>query len=107
MDVYRFIENIAQEIKVPEKGIWSQTLQREGAAKVIIFGFAAGEELSEHTASVPAILHFVEGEAEVTLGSDRFSARAGSWAFMPAKLPHSIQAKSEVRMILYLLPGTV
>jgi len=30
---------------------------------VVVFGFAQGEELSEHTASMPAVLHFLQGEA--------------------------------------------
>ena len=106
METYRFIENIMDEITVPEKGIWSQTLQRDGDTKVVIFGFAAGEELSEHTASVPAILHFIDGKADVTLGSDRFTAKAGTWAYMPPKLPHSIRAETDLRLVLYLLPAS-
>ncbi len=37
--------------------------------KVILVGFAQAEELSEHTASMPAVLHFLQGEATV-LGQD-------------------------------------
>jgi quercetin dioxygenase-like cupin family protein len=43
--------------------------------KVVVFGFAAGQELSEHTSSSPAIMHFIQGEAQVTLGTDRIDAR--------------------------------
>ena len=69
----------------------------------MIFGFGQGEELSEHTASMPAILQFIQGEATVTLGDDKHEAKAGTWVHMPTGLRHSIQAKSPVVMLLLLL----
>lgn len=82
--------------------IVSRTLHHDAHSKVVLFGFAAGQELSEHTATVPAVMHFLSGEAEVSLGTDRVSAKAGSWIRMPAKLPHAIVAKSPVTMLLTL-----
>ena len=55
---------------VPKKGTLSRTLYSDDRVKAIWFGFAAGEELSEHTASMPAILHFLQGEARLTLGDE-------------------------------------
>ena len=42
--------------------------------KAVIFGFAAGEALSEHTASTAAVMHFLAGQADVVLGD--FDVRA-------------------------------
>jgi quercetin dioxygenase-like cupin family protein len=66
---------------------------------------AQGEELSEHTASIPAVLHFLRGEATVTLGDDRHEATAGTWVHIPAGLRPSIQAKTPVVMPLLLVKG--
>jgi quercetin dioxygenase-like cupin family protein len=71
--------------------------------KGTIFGFAAGEELTEHTASRPAILHFLSGEAELTLGDRKLVAQPGTWAYMPARLPHSIVAIRPTAMLLLML----
>jgi quercetin dioxygenase-like cupin family protein len=38
-------------------------LYNDDRLKAVAFGFAQGEELSEHTASMPAILHFLLREA--------------------------------------------
>jgi quercetin dioxygenase-like cupin family protein len=95
------IETILPEIS-PETIISRKVFSSEGA-KVTLFGFAPGEELTEHTASAPAVLHFLAGEAALTLGDDEKTAVAGSWAYMPAHLPHSILAKTAVTMLLYLL----
>ena len=70
---------------------------------IALFGFAAGQELSEHTASTPAIMHFLRGEAHVTLGHEDTSAKAGTWIHMTAQLPHSIRANTPMVMLLLLL----
>jgi quercetin dioxygenase-like cupin family protein len=100
---YSLISDLAQEVQPPDKGILSRTLFNDDRLKAVLFGFAQGEELSEHTASMPAVLHFLQGEATVTLGDDRHEAKPGTWVHMPAGLKHSIQAKTPVVMVLMLL----
>ena len=71
--------------------------------KAVIFGFGQGDELSEHTASMPAILHFLHGEATLTLGDDTVEAQPGTWIHMEPNLKHSVQTKTPVVMLLLLL----
>ncbi len=71
--------------------------------KVVLFGFAPGQALSEHTASQPATLTFLQGQAALTLGEETMDAQPGTWVYMPAHLPHSVLAKSPVVMLLLLL----
>jgi quercetin dioxygenase-like cupin family protein len=89
--------------QIADDSIISRTFLDEENVKGILFGFAAGQELSEHTASRPAILHFLSGEADLTLGSERSEAKAGTWVHMPANLPHSILAKTPVVMVLLMV----
>jgi quercetin dioxygenase-like cupin family protein len=103
MNEYTRFLDLAKEVEPPAKGILSRTLYNDEKVKVVLFGFAQGEELSEHTASMPAILHFLGGELKLTLGDDVLEAVAGTWVHMPAGLRHSIQAKSPVVMLLLLL----
>ncbi|MFO0840811.1 MAG: cupin domain-containing protein [Gemmataceae bacterium] len=100
---YTHFGDLAKEVQPPGKGILSRTLHNDDRLKVVLFGFAQGEELSEHTASMPAVLHFLQGEATVTLGDDRHEARPGTWVHMPTGLRHGIQAKTAVAMLLLLL----
>ncbi|GMV96866.1 MAG: cupin domain-containing protein [Phycisphaerae bacterium] len=101
-DAYTFIPDLTADQQIPAKGVLSQTLYQGDDAKVVLFGFAAGEELSEHTASMPAMLHFLRGEARLTLGGDAIEARAGAWVHMPAHLKHSITARTPAAMLLIL-----
>jgi quercetin dioxygenase-like cupin family protein len=75
---YTHFSDLAQEVQPPDKGILNRTLFGDDRMKVVLFGFAKGEELSEHTASMPAVLHFLQGEATVTLGDDRLEAKPGT-----------------------------
>ena len=97
------VSDLAKEVQPPEKGIMSRTLFNDEKVKAVIFGFGQGEELSEHTASMPAILHFLQGEAKLTLGEDTLEARPGTWVHMPTGQRHAIQAKTQVVMLLILL----
>jgi quercetin dioxygenase-like cupin family protein len=85
------------------KGILSRTLFSDDRLKAVLFGFAQSEELSEHTASLPAVLHFLQGEAKLTLGDDTVEAKPGTWIHMAKGLRHSIQAKTPVVMLLLLV----
>ena len=68
-----------------------------------LFGFATGEELSEHTASMPAIIQIIKGEASLTIGNEAISGQPGTWIHMAAKTPHSVKAESPAVMLLTLL----
>ncbi len=103
MNAYTLVNNLALEIEPPVNGTLSRTIFQDERLKAVLFGFAAGQELSEHTASTPAIMHFLKGEADVVLGQDKVTATAGTWIHMPARLPHSILAKTPVSMLLLLL----
>lgn len=101
---YTFISSLVDQIpEIPTDSIISKTFYNGDELKGILFGFAAGQELSEHTAARPAILHFLSGEARLTLGGDEMEAQPGTWVHMPAKLPHSVFAKTPVQMVLLLV----
>ncbi len=81
---YTHIIDLAKEVEPPEDGILTRTLFNDDYVKAVIFGFGQGEELSEHTASMPAILYFIQGEATLALGDDTVEAQPRTWvSFQP------------------------
>ena len=94
---------LSQLPEIPPDSIVSRTFYQEDGFKAILFGFAPGQELSEHTAARPAVLHFLRGQARLTLGKDPHEAAPGTWVHMPPNLPHSVFAESELVMLLLLL----
>jgi quercetin dioxygenase-like cupin family protein len=102
---YVVIENVITAVEIPKDGTLSRTLHRDDRVKVVLFGFAGGQELSQHTAAVPAILEIIQGDARVTLDGEEKELSAGSWVFMEANLPHAIYARTNVVMLLTMLTG--
>jgi len=100
---YTHIVDLAKEVEPPEDGILTRTLFNDDHVKTVIFGFGQGEELSEHTASMPAILHFIQGEAKLTLGDETIETQPGTWIHMEPNLKHSVKTKTPVVMLLLLL----
>ena len=102
-DRYTFVEDLKAHAPLPENGILSRTIQNDDRSKVIQFCFAPGQELSAHTAPMPALLQFVKGEGTLKLGGDVMEVKEGSFAYMTPLLEHGIQARTEVVMLLVML----
>ena len=100
---YTYFSDLNLEAQVPPGGILSRTLH-SAQSKTVIFAFDAGQELSEHTAARPAILHILSGQGLLKLGTDEHPAKAGTWVYMPAGLVHAVRAESPLVMLLTLLP---
>jgi quercetin dioxygenase-like cupin family protein len=104
MNTYTYVANLSRLVPdIPPNSIISRTLYSDERVRAVLFRFAGGQELSEHTASQPAILHILEGEADLRLGDDAMAAAAGTWVHMPPNLRHSIVAKTALVMLLLLI----
>lgn len=101
---YTYLADFAAALAtIPADSIVSRTLYTDAHLKVILFGFAPGQELSEHTSARLATLHFLTGTARLTLGGDEQHAHAGTYVVMPPRLPHSVYAETEVVMLLTMV----
>jgi quercetin dioxygenase-like cupin family protein len=100
---YTLYADLAKEAPIPARGILSQTLSDEGDIEFLLFAFAAGEQLSEHTSARAAIIHILAGEGELTVGGDGYAAGPGTWLRMAPEVKHSLVARTPMQMALYLL----
>ena len=97
------IVDLREPIETPSDGIVSRAIHNDDDARVVLFSFAAGQQLSDHTAAMPVTLEIVEGEAAITLGDEEVEGRPGTWIHLPANLSHSVVARTPVTMLLTLL----
>ncbi|MDJ0959194.1 MAG: cupin domain-containing protein [Acidimicrobiia bacterium] len=97
--------NIAAEVEVPSDGTLSRVLYKDDSIRLVVFAFDTDQELTEHTASRPALIQVVSGSLSLSLGDEILTAVPGSWVRMPARLPHSVRAHEPSVMLLTLLPG--
>lgn len=98
-----YFGDLLAEVAPPSGGILSRTIFSDERAKVVLFAFDTGQELSEHTAAVEAIVQILSGEGTIVVGSDVYEARPGAWLHMPPRTPHSLTAVTPMVMLLTLL----
>ncbi|MCC7147415.1 MAG: cupin domain-containing protein [Phycisphaeraceae bacterium] len=103
--------NLCRSIELAAGGIVSKALLDTPAARLILFSFDAGQELTEHRAPVIATVHVLEGHIELTIADKTHSMVVNDWIVMPANAPHRLLAKEPSRILLTMLktptaPGT-
>ncbi len=59
---YTHIIDLAKEVEPPDDGILTRTVFNDDQVKAILFGFGAGQDFPNHTAAMPAIIHFLKGK---------------------------------------------
>lgn len=100
------IHDLRQAVALPQDGILSRAIHNDDVVRVVLFSFAAGQQLSDHTAAMPVTLEVVDGEADIGLGGETVDARPGTWMYLPANTPHSVTARTPLTLLLTLLkPG--
>ncbi len=104
-DRFTFVPDLAAETSVPARGILSQTLADRDGVQTILFALAAAEQLSEHTAARPAIIHVLQGTGTLEVDGSVHEVGPGAWLAMAARTPHALTAASPIVFALYLLPA--
>ena len=97
------IHDLRARVETPGDGIVSRAIHSDEDARVVLFSFAAGQQLSDHTAPLPVLLEIIEGTATITLDGETVQARPGTWIHMPADTPHSVVATTALTMLLVVL----
>jgi quercetin dioxygenase-like cupin family protein len=92
--------DLADETKFASNGIVSRTLFNTPHARVILFGFAEGQESSEHTSTQHALIQILSGKGEFCLDGKWHTLKAGTLLHMPPNLRHAVQAKQPFSMLL-------
>jgi quercetin dioxygenase-like cupin family protein len=101
-DVAKVI-TLAEELPVPSDGITSRTIFKTPFARVILFRFSKGEELSEHTSASRVLVQILSGTCEFTVGTERKTLVAGDIVYMPPNESHSVKAVESFSMLITLL----
>jgi quercetin dioxygenase-like cupin family protein len=96
------IISLAAETKYAANGIVSRTILRTPNSRVVLFGFAEGQELTEHTSTQHAVIQILSGECELSLAGKPHAVKAGDLIYMPPDLPHAVKATRQFSMLLTL-----
>lgn len=86
-----------------EGSVVSRTIIDKKTGTVTLFAFDEGQGLSEHTAPFDALVHLIDGEAEITISGKPLRIKKGEMLIMPANDPHALKAVKKFKMILIMI----
>ncbi len=98
-----FLADLAAEVEIPANGTLSRVVYKDEHVRLVVFAFDTGQELTDHTAGVPAIVQVVSGRLEISLNSEVAEIGPTSWVHMEAGLTHAVKALEPSVMVLTLL----
>lgn len=95
--------SLVELVAYQEGSVVSRQITKAEAGNVTLFAFDAGQELSEHTAPYDALVHVLEGEAEIRISGELHLLGAGEAIIMPANQPHALRAPQKFKMLLTMI----
>jgi quercetin dioxygenase-like cupin family protein len=95
--------NLKEYISYADDAVVSKTLIDKGIGNITLFSFDKDQGLSEHTSPFDAVVHILDGEAEITIGGEKRNVKTGEMIIMPANIPHALYAQEKYKMLLTML----
>jgi quercetin dioxygenase-like cupin family protein len=97
--------NLSQNVSYAIGSVVSKTLMKKNVGNLTLFSFDKGQGLTEHTSPFDAVVHVIDGTAEIVIGGKPELVSAGEMIIMPAGVPHSLNAVERFKMLLIMIRG--
>jgi quercetin dioxygenase-like cupin family protein len=95
--------DLASAVDIQTGAVVSRVVFRDQRTEVTVFGFDAGEGLSEHQTSRAATVQVTKGRLEFIADGEKLEAEPGFWLHMEPGTPHSLTAREPTVMLLTLV----
>ncbi|SPF36393.1 Cupin [Candidatus Desulfosporosinus infrequens] len=92
-------------ISYQEGQVVSMTIAQIPTVNITLFSLEEGEGISTHITAGDAMVQVIDGEAEITIGEQVLTVKAGETLIMPANIPHGLEAKQRFKMLLTVVKG--
>lgn len=95
--------DLASLVEYQKGQVVSRTLAQGRPLSITLFAFDEGEGISSHSSSGDAFVYLLDGEAEITVGGEKFTLKKGETIVMPAGIPHALNAVKQFKMLLIVV----
>jgi len=102
-DLVAKVNRLKDLVAYQEGAVVSRTLIDKPVGTVTLFSFDEGQGLSEHTAPYDAMVHILDGEAEVAIEGKPLRLSEGEMTIMPANKTHALKALTRFKMLLTMI----
>lgn len=97
------IADAAAAVAIQPGAVVSKVIHRDEKLNVTVFGFDAGEGLTEHQTSQAAVVQVLAGRLLFTADGEEFDAGPGFWLHMTPGTSHWLVAREPTVMLLTLI----
>ena len=94
---------VKDNVEYSDGSVVSKIILNKDTGTVTLFAFDQGQKLSEHTTPFDALVHVVDGEAELIIGGEQVIVAEGQFTIMPADIPHAVNANKRFKMLLTMI----
>lgn len=99
------VSGLAEQLPVTEAATTSRSLVDNEHVRVVAFTFDTGEQLTEHTASMPVVVQLVSGSMRFEVAGESHQLAPGDCVYLAAREPHSLEALEPSLMSLVMVRG--
>lgn len=97
--------SLENSVEYSQGGVISKQITKSPAGNVTLFSFDEGQGLTEHTSPFDAMVHVLDGEADIIIDGKSNIVKKGECIIMPAGIPHALHAVKPYKMLLTMIKG--
>ncbi|ETT49600.1 MULTISPECIES: cupin domain-containing protein [Paenibacillus] len=90
-------------ITIEEQQVSSLTLVQRPNLAMTLLSLDKGSSIGGHSSPGDAMVNILSGQAEITIGEDKYTVHAGETLVMPANIPHALHATEAFQMLLVVV----
>lgn len=95
--------DLKQIITIEEQQVSSLTLVQRPSLAMTLLSLDKGTSIGGHSSPGDALVNILSGQAEITIGEEKFIVSAGESILMPANVPHALFATEAFQMLLVVV----
>ena len=90
-------------VKLPERGILSETIHKNDHTALVMMHLAPGEELNEHTSKFPVWIQTIDGEGVLRTPEEEHKMEPGAWIFLDPSEEHAVYPANDQTVTFVLV----
>jgi quercetin dioxygenase-like cupin family protein len=95
--------NVLELVAYQTGSVVSREIVNKKSGTITAFALDMDQGLSEHTAPFDALVHVLDGVAEITIGGTPNRLGKNDMILMPANVPHAVKAVERFKMLLIMI----
>lgn len=102
-DESQVVTDVAAALPITAAATTSRSLVDNDRVRVVAFTFDTGEQLTEHTATMPVVVQLLTGTMRFEVAGSSHHLEVGDCVYLAPNAPHSLEALEPSRLTLTMI----